>query len=340
MRLWERSPFGLGPPQVPPPTRLCGFMSPARARPVPFWRYSLRPEPTISLRPLVEAVKRRRASSSATTARCMTCSFGSVSKSGPLRSRSDRSPLPASKRCALATLITRLSDPNDRALAARHTAAHPELVVLGVDGDDPQVLDRDALVAHLPRHLLPRKDPRGIRRSSDGARLPDVVRAMRYRPATEAVSLDGPLESFTLGDRGDVYLVSLVEDGGPDGSSALAGDVAQLLEGATRRDLVLLERARLRPVNLARRHSSEAHRDCVVAVFVGGPHRRDEVRLYLDHGHAHERAVILEGLGHVLLASEYSSRHARLPLSLCSRRPGGPDAASYRPSWASAAGCR
>src|SRR3712207_3311896 len=103
MRLWERSPFGLGPPQVPPPTRLCGFMSPARARPVPFWRYSLRPEPTISLRPLVEAVKRRRASSSATTARCMTCSFGSVSKSGPLRSRADRSLLLASKRGALAT---------------------------------------------------------------------------------------------------------------------------------------------------------------------------------------------------------------------------------------------
>jgi hypothetical protein len=45
------------------------FMSPARARPVPFCLYSLRPEPVTSLLPFVEAVKRRRASSSATTAR-------------------------------------------------------------------------------------------------------------------------------------------------------------------------------------------------------------------------------------------------------------------------------
>src|SRR3954462_2184408 len=159
MRLWERSVFGLGPPQVPPPTRFGGFMSPARARPVPFWRYSLRPEPTTSLRPFVEAVKRRRASSSATTARCMTCSLGSVSKCGPERSKSDLCPLLASKRCAFATLLTRLSDLDDRALAARHPAAHPELVLLGIYSYDPQVLDRDSRVAHLPRHLLARKDP-------------------------------------------------------------------------------------------------------------------------------------------------------------------------------------
>src|SRR5918998_3875142 len=136
MRLWERSPFGLGPPQVPPPTRFGGFMSPARARPVPFWRYSLRPEPRISFRPFVDAVKRLLASSSATTARCMTCSFGSVSKSGPERSRSELSPLLASKRCALATLLACLPDLDHRALAARHPAAHPELVLLGIHGHD------------------------------------------------------------------------------------------------------------------------------------------------------------------------------------------------------------
>src|SRR3954471_15777889 len=158
MRLWERSVFGLGPPQVPPPTRFGGFMSPARARPVPFWRYSLRPEPTISLRPFVEAVKRRRASSSVTTARCMTCSLGSVSKCGPERSRSDFCPLLASKRCAFgfasATLLTRLPDLDYRAFTTRHPAAYPELVVLGVYGYNLQVLDCDTLVAHLPRHLL------------------------------------------------------------------------------------------------------------------------------------------------------------------------------------------
>src|SRR5919199_4355054 len=125
MRLRDRSGFGLGPPQVPPPTRFGGFTSPARALPVPFWRYSLRPEPATLLRPLVDAVKRRRASSAATTARCMTGSFGSVSKCGPLRSRSDLAPLLASKRCALATLLTRLPDLDHRILAAWHPATYP-----------------------------------------------------------------------------------------------------------------------------------------------------------------------------------------------------------------------
>src|SRR5918999_881242 len=196
MRLWERPPFGLGPPQVPPPTRLCGFMSPARARPVPFCLYSLRPEPVTSLLPFVEAVKRRRASSSATTARCMTCSFGSVSKSEPGRSRSVRPPLLASKRCAFAT---------------RHPAAHPELVVLDDHCDDLEVSHCHAFVAHLPRHLLPREDPRGVRRGPGRTRLPDVVRAVCDRAPAEAVALDGPLEALALADGGDVHLVALVE---------------------------------------------------------------------------------------------------------------------------------
>src|SRR5919205_3319101 len=129
MRLRDRSDFGFGPPQVPPPTRFGGLMSPARALPVPFWRYSLRPEPATSLRPLVDAVKRLFASSSATTARCMTCSLGSAVKCGPSRSRSDLSPLLASKRCALATLLTHLPDLDHRTSTSRYAAAHPQLVV-------------------------------------------------------------------------------------------------------------------------------------------------------------------------------------------------------------------
>src|SRR5919199_2354168 len=171
MRLRNRSDFGLGPPQVPPPTRFGGFASPARARPVPFWRYSLRPEPATSLRPLVDAVKRRRASNSATTALCMTCSFGSVVNCGPVRSRFVLSPLLASKRCACGTLLTRLPDLDHGTLAARHPTTHPQLVLLRVDRNDPQVPHRDALVTHLPRHPLPGEDPRRVRRSPDRAWL-------------------------------------------------------------------------------------------------------------------------------------------------------------------------
>src|SRR5215208_3104231 len=231
-------------------------MSPARARPVPFCRYSLRPEPTISFRPFVDAVKRLLASSSATTARCMTCSFGSVSKSGPERFRSDLSPLLASKRCAFATLLTRLPNLNHRALAARHPATHPELVLLGVYGYDLQVPDRDALVAHLPR-----KDPRRIRRRPNRARLADVVRAVGDRTAAEAVALDGPLEALTLTDRGDVYLLPLVEDVDLDGAADPARDAPELLEVPPRWGLVLLELARVWPVYLARGYRSEADLD-------------------------------------------------------------------------------
>src|SRR3954447_9950009 len=165
MRLWDRSDFGLGPPQTPPPTRFGGFMSPARTLPVPFCLYSLRPDPVTSLRPLVDAVKRLFASSSATTARCITCSFGSAVNCGPSRSKSDLSPLLASKRCAFAILLTHLPDLDHRALATGDAASHPQLVSVGVHGNDPQVPHRDALVTHLPRHPLPGEDPSRVRRS-------------------------------------------------------------------------------------------------------------------------------------------------------------------------------
>src|SRR5919106_397703 len=61
-----------------------------------------------------------------------------------------------------------------------------------------------------------------------------------------------------------------------------------------------------------------------VAILLGGADRRDQVRLHFDYGYAYERAVILEGLGHVLFASEYCGRHnPTSPLSLCSRRRAG-----------------
>src|SRR5918999_682782 len=153
-------------------------MLPARALPVPFCLYSLAPEPVTSLRPLVEAVERRRELSSATTARWMMCSLGSVSNRGPLRSMEDFLPLRASNMCAWAILLARLPDLDDRAPAAGHAAAYPELVPLGVHRDDLEVPHRGSLVAHLARHALALEDASRVRRRTDGAGLPDVVRAV------------------------------------------------------------------------------------------------------------------------------------------------------------------
>src|SRR5215216_2530803 len=160
----------------------------------------------------------------------ITCSFGSVVNRAPVRSSEDDSPLRASKTFASATLITHLPDLDDGVLAARHTAAHPELIVLGVDCDDLYVSHRGRLVAHLARHLLALEDPGRVRGCPDGAWLPDVVRAVAHRAAGETMALDGPLKAFALGRRADVDLVSRFEDIGTDGPADLAAHAPQFLE--------------------------------------------------------------------------------------------------------------
>src|SRR5215210_1812066 len=162
----------------------------------------------------------------------MTCSFGSVVKRGPSRSSEDISPLRASKTCAFASaiLITHLPDLEDGVLAARHTAAHPELVVVGVHGDDLDVAHRGRLVAHLSRHPLALEDPGRVSGRPDGAWLPDVVRAVAHRAAGETVALDGPLETLAFGRGADVDPVAHLEDVSADALAHLATHVAQLLE--------------------------------------------------------------------------------------------------------------
>src|SRR5215210_3714006 len=173
----------------------------------------------------------------------MTCSFGSVVKRGPSRSSEDVSPLRASKTCALAILITHLADPDDGVLATRHTAAHPELVVVGIDGDDLDVAHRGRLVAHLARHLLPFEDPGRVGGSPYGAWLPDVVRAMAHRAAGETVALDGSLEALAFGSGADVDPVADLEDIHPDRLAHLAAHVPQLFQVPARRRIEFGERA-------------------------------------------------------------------------------------------------
>src|SRR5215204_4691588 len=279
-------------------------------------------------------------SSSATTALWMTCSFGSVVKRGPSRSSEDVSPLRASKTCALAILITHLPDPDDGVLAARHTAADPELVVLRVDGDDLDVTHRGRLVAHLARHLLSLEDPGRVGRRPDGAWLPYVVRAVAHRAPGETVALDGSLETLAFGRGADMNPVAHLEDIHADALANLAAHVPQLLQVFARRRIELGERASAGPVDPAGLGCPEADLYRRIAILLGGADRRDQVRLHLDYGYAEERAVILEGLGHLLLAPEYRGCHnPTSPLSLCSRRRAGRAAAASRPCAASAAGC-
>src|ERR687893_1741334 len=243
----------------------------------------------------------------------MTCSFGRVVKRGPSRSSEDVSPLRASKTCAVgfpsAILIFHLPDPDDGVLAAGHTAAHPELVVVGVDGDDLDVAHRGRLVAQLSRHLLSLEDPGRVIGRPDGAWLPDVVRAVAHRAPGETVALDGPLETLALGRGADVDPVAHLEDVHSYALAHLATHVTQLLQVPARGRIEFGERASPGLVDPAGLGRPEADLYGRIAILLGGTHSRDQVRLDLDHGYADERAVILEDLGHMLLASECCGCH-------------------------------
>src|SRR5215203_6453699 len=164
----------------------------------------------------------------------MTCSFVSVVKRGPVRSSEDDSPLRASKTRALAILITHFPDLDDGVLASRDAAAHPELVVFGVDGYYLDVAHRGRLVAHLARHLLALEDPGRVSGRPDGARLPDVVRAVAHRAPGETVALDGPLETLASGRGADVDPVAHLEDVHSYALAHLATHVPQLLQVPSR----------------------------------------------------------------------------------------------------------
>src|SRR5918998_2123168 len=173
----------------------------------------------------------------------MRCSFSSAVKRGPSRSSEDDSPLRASKTCASAILITDLPDLDDGVFAARHSTANPDLIVVGVYGDDLDVAHRGRLVAHLAGHLLSLEDPCRISGSPDGARLPDVVGAVAHRAAGETVALDGPLEALAFGCGADVDLITHLEDIGTNGLADLAANVPQLPEVPARGSVQFGERA-------------------------------------------------------------------------------------------------
>src|SRR3712207_2274524 len=253
----------------------------------------------------------------------MTCSLGSVSKCGPFRFMEDFVPLRASNTCAWATLLTRLPDLDNGAPAAWHTAAHPELVLVGVHRDDLEVPHRGGLVTHLAWHALALEDAGRVRRGSDGAGLPDVVGAVGDRSAAEVVALDGPLEAPALAGSAHVDLVSDLEHLHADRPADVARDAAQLLEVPAWGSLQLGEGAGVRLAYPARPDGFEADLHGVVAVVVGGADRRAQVRLDFHDGPAHEPPVVLEGLGHVLFASENCRCHnslGRLYLDVHSRR--------------------
>ena len=91
-------------------------------------------------------------------------------------------------------------------------ALDEEEVALGVGADDPQLLDRGPLVAHVAGHLQALVDAARRRARADRAGLAVMVGAVGLGPAVEVVALDLAGEALALRDAGDVDEVALVEE--------------------------------------------------------------------------------------------------------------------------------
>src|SRR5262249_43045686 len=149
---------------------------------------------------------------------------------------------------------------------------------------------------------------------ADRARLADVVRAVRDRPAREVMALDRALEALADPDPAHLDLVARREGLDRD---RLADDglarAAELDEMAVRLDAVLLQVAELALRELPLRDGVERELHGLVAVRLVRLHLDDRTRPGLDHGHRRDDARLrIEDLRHADLSAEDALCHQSL----------------------------
>src|SRR5215470_1740071 len=145
-------------------------MEPTRARPVPFWRHSLRPAPETSLFSLTLCVPARCPARYHREASCSRCGFTLAPKTA---SASSTSPTFFPFRLTTSTTgmisfllpisllrLLRLADEDVLAARAGHRSADQQQVLVGVHLDHLQVLGGHLLVAHVPGKVLVLPDSR------------------------------------------------------------------------------------------------------------------------------------------------------------------------------------
>src|ERR1700758_4089462 len=154
-------------------------IEPTRARPVPFCRQSLRPDPATSPRPLVLCVPARSPAKYQRTASCNRCGFTWAANTA-----SASSTWPTVFPCKFLTSTTamkRLSSLSllralglaDQEIATGWTgnsSAHQQKILLGIDLHYAQILYRLALMPHVPGKMLSRPYSRRERAGADASR--------------------------------------------------------------------------------------------------------------------------------------------------------------------------
>jgi len=103
---------------------------------------------------------------------------------------------------------------DNRTLGAGHRAFDQHEVFLGDDFDHLEVLDLDAVVAHLTSHAHAFEDARGVGGCTDRTRGAQTVMLTvgLVADTAEAVTGDYALEAFTLGGADNVDKLALLED--------------------------------------------------------------------------------------------------------------------------------
>src|SRR4051794_3635777 len=112
------------------------------------------------------------------------------------------------------TLLSPLR-PADRQVAARgtgHRAPHVDQVLLRIDLDDLEVLDRDPLSTHPAARAHALEDPRRVGGRTNRARSPVEHRAVGRAAAGEAVPLHHALIALALAGADHVHPLLLGED--------------------------------------------------------------------------------------------------------------------------------
>src|SRR2546423_4628663 len=99
---------------------------------------------------------------------------------------------------SLPLFLRRFLYDDDTAVRTRHRATNHQQIVFRIDARHCQPLDRHARIAHVTRRSHALDDPRRVSRSANRTRRAHVHRAMRFMPATEALTLDRACETAAV----------------------------------------------------------------------------------------------------------------------------------------------
>src|SRR5579859_3823395 len=345
---------GFGPWTVPPWRHSGERIEPTRARPVPFCRQSLRPAPLTSLLSLVLCVPARNPRRYHREASCSRCGFtlapntASASSTCPtfLPSRLTTSttgiislPFPDRSRCSrlpplplLSSLYRRgarflgvlgAADENVRAAGARHRAAHQQQILVVIHFHHFQIFRRQIGVAHVPRKMLVLPHPGGKRTAANAARRAMEHRAVRGVAAAVVPALHAPGKAFAFGHTADIHQLAgleiLYQHTVAYFRFVFRFLDAHFLQHFHRRHAGFFEMSGhgfVHPLRLDEFHQTQLRG--FVAVLVRRPALHHHARSRLQHGAAHQRAVVGEDLRHPQLDSDNSvDRHLLFSLRTC-----------------------